>query len=60
MRSQLDACDPRLPGSGVFDIKTRATIAIRKDPYNHEVGYMPSAINDAFNLSLGQCRLQDS
>jgi len=47
MRSQLDAHDPRLPGSGVFDIKTRATIAIRKDPYNHEVSYLVSVKNDA-------------
>jgi len=43
MRSQLDACDPRLPGSGVFDIKTRATVAIRKDPFNHEVSYLAIA-----------------
>jgi hypothetical protein len=46
MRSQLDARDPRLPGSGVFDIKTRATIAIRKDPYNHEVSSLALATND--------------
>lgn len=47
MRSQLDAYDPRLPGNGVFDIKTRATMAIRKDPYNHEVSYLVSATNEA-------------
>lgn len=29
MRSQLDAYDPRLPGSGVFDLKTRAVLPIR-------------------------------
>lgn len=46
MRSQLDAHDPRLPGNGVFDIKTRATIAIRKDPYNHEVCYLAFTRND--------------
>jgi hypothetical protein len=46
MRSQLDARDPRLPGSGVFDIKTRATIAIRKDPFNHEVSFMAFATNN--------------
>ncbi|KAF2095236.1 Pet127-domain-containing protein [Rhizodiscina lignyota] len=28
-RSQLDAHDPRLPGTGVFDIKTRAVVSIR-------------------------------
>jgi hypothetical protein len=31
VRSQLDAHDPRLPGSGVFDIKTRAVAPIRLD-----------------------------
>lgn len=29
MRSQLDAYDPRLPGSGMFDLKTRAVVSIR-------------------------------
>lgn len=29
MRSQLDAHDPRLPGTGMFDIKTRAIASIR-------------------------------
>ncbi|KAK3378313.1 mitochondrial protein Pet127-domain-containing protein [Podospora didyma] len=29
MRSQLDAHDPRLPGTGMFDLKTRAVISIR-------------------------------
>ncbi|KAG8759509.1 hypothetical protein FRC14_005797 [Serendipita sp. 396] len=36
MRSQLDAHDPRLPGSGVFDIKSRAVVAIRYDPLNSQ------------------------
>lgn len=31
IRSQLDAYDPRLPGSGIFDLKTRAVVAIRHD-----------------------------
>ncbi len=31
MRSQLDARDPRLPGSGMFDLKTRAVVSIRMD-----------------------------
>jgi hypothetical protein len=31
MRSQLDAYDPRLPGTGMFDLKTRAVISIRMD-----------------------------
>ena len=34
IRSQLDAFDPKLPGSGIFDLKTRAVAAIRHDlPY---------------------------
>jgi hypothetical protein len=31
MRSQLDCKDERLPGTGVFDLKTRAVCAIRHD-----------------------------
>lgn len=31
MRSQLDCKDSRLPGTGVFDLKTRAVCAIRHD-----------------------------
>lgn len=37
MRSQLDCHDRRLPGTGVFDIKTRATISIRLDSLNYKV-----------------------
>lgn len=37
MRSQLDCWDPRLPGTGVFDIKTRAALAIRHDRANWKV-----------------------
>ncbi|KAF8964217.1 mitochondrial protein Pet127-domain-containing protein [Flammula alnicola] len=42
MRSQLDCQDKRLPGTGVFDIKTRACISIRMDILNYEenAGYM--------------------
>ena len=29
MRSQLDAYDPRLPGTGTFDLKTRAVLSVR-------------------------------
>ncbi|KAL7420472.1 hypothetical protein Q5752_004422 [Cryptotrichosporon argae] len=36
MRSQLDCVDARLPGSGVFDIKTRACFPIRHDRANYE------------------------
>ena len=41
MRSQLDAYDARLPGTGMFDLKTRAVISIRMDAKNYEdgVGY---------------------
>jgi hypothetical protein len=38
MRSQLDAYDPRLPGTGMFDLKTRAVVSIRMDAANHEKG----------------------
>ncbi|EGX94960.1 mitochondrial mRNA processing protein PET127, putative [Cordyceps militaris CM01] len=38
MRSQLDAHDPRLPGTGVFDLKTRAVVTIRMDVQGHEKG----------------------
>ena len=37
MRSQLDCHDNRLPGTGVFDIKTRACISLRMDILNYEV-----------------------
>ncbi|KDQ62374.1 hypothetical protein JAAARDRAFT_149198 [Jaapia argillacea MUCL 33604] len=42
MRSQLDCVDPRLPGTGVFDLKTRSAISIRMDTLNYEEssGYM--------------------
>ncbi|GJF00271.1 mitochondrial protein Pet127-domain-containing protein [Phanerochaete sordida] len=36
MRSQLDCQDPRLPGTGVFDIKTRACLPVRMDVINYE------------------------
>ncbi|KAH7229104.1 mitochondrial protein Pet127-domain-containing protein [Fusarium oxysporum] len=41
MRSQLDAYDPRLPGTGMFDLKTRAVVSIRMDVggYQKGVGY---------------------
>lgn len=31
VRSQLDAYDPRIPGTGMFDIKTRVVLPIRMD-----------------------------
>ncbi|QIW99539.1 hypothetical protein AMS68_005057 [Peltaster fructicola] len=41
MRSQLDAYDPRLPGNGTFDLKTRAVVSIRMDASDYEpmLGY---------------------
>lgn len=38
MRSQLDAYDPRLPGTGIYDLKTRAVVSIRSDARHHENG----------------------
>ena len=40
MRSQLDAHDPRLPGTGMFDLKTRAVVSVRHEQdYQHGTGY---------------------
>jgi len=41
MRSQLDAHDPRLPGTGMFDLKTRAVLSVRmrSKEYQDMVGY---------------------
>ncbi|WEW61980.1 hypothetical protein PRK78_007480 [Emydomyces testavorans] len=41
MRAQLDAYDPRLPGTGMFDLKTRAVVSIRMDAknFNRGLGY---------------------
>jgi hypothetical protein len=36
MRSQVDCNDARLPGTGVFDLKTRACVAVRMDLFNAE------------------------
>jgi Mitochondrial protein Pet127 len=38
MRSQLDAHDPRIPGTGMFDLKTRAVVSIRMDAQNYHNG----------------------
>ncbi|KAK3325753.1 mitochondrial protein Pet127-domain-containing protein [Apodospora peruviana] len=38
MRSQLDAYDPRIPGTGMFDLKTRAVVSIRMDARDHKKG----------------------
>lgn len=38
MRSQLDAYDSRLPGTGMFDLKTRSVLSIRMDVTNYKLG----------------------
>ncbi len=38
LRSQLDAHDPRLPGTGMFDLKTRAVVAVRMNSDSPEEG----------------------
>jgi hypothetical protein len=38
MRSQLDAFDSRLPGTGMFDLKTRAVVSIRMEPQSPHLG----------------------
>lgn len=38
LRSQLDAYDPRLPGTGMFDLKTRAVVSIRMEATEHTRG----------------------
>ncbi|KAK2809749.1 hypothetical protein FQN50_003594 [Emmonsiellopsis sp. PD_5] len=38
MRAQLDAYDPRLPGTGMFDLKTRAVCSIRMNVRRHDRG----------------------
>ncbi|KAK2748094.1 hypothetical protein FQN57_001217 [Myotisia sp. PD_48] len=38
MRSQLDAHDSRLPGTGMFDLKTRAVLSIRMNAKEPEEG----------------------
>lgn len=47
LRSQLDCQDNRLPGTGTFDIKTRACLPIRLDILNFEV----IILNDSFGRS---------
>jgi hypothetical protein len=38
LRSQLDAHDPRLPGTGMFDLKTRAVVGVRMALEEYEEG----------------------
>ncbi|SZF04169.1 unnamed protein product [Blumeria hordei] len=41
LRSQLDAYDSRLPGTGMFDLKTRCVVSVRMDvsEYENSKGY---------------------
>ncbi|CDO93914.1 unnamed protein product [Kluyveromyces dobzhanskii CBS 2104] len=50
LRSQLDAWDPKLPGTGVFDLKTRAVAAVRYDLFHVEnsENYTAYEINKRF------------
>ncbi|KAK6432542.1 hypothetical protein LTR95_011291 [Oleoguttula sp. CCFEE 5521] len=50
MRSQLDAYDPRLPGTGMFDLKTRAVLPIRMDAgdYKPMLGYELTSLQGEF------------
>jgi hypothetical protein len=62
MRSQLDCQDNRLPGTGVFDIKTRACISLRMDILNYEVApasYFIGTLCANYWLPTGKCRLFD-
>lgn len=49
MRSQIDCYDPRLPGTGVFDLKTRAVCAVR-----HDLDY--AQIHDGSNYQVTKIR----
>ncbi|KAK5166152.1 uncharacterized protein LTR77_008413 [Saxophila tyrrhenica] len=50
MRSQLDAYDPRLPGTGMFDLKTRAVVTVRMDTTDFEpmTGYQIHTLQGRF------------
>ncbi|GMM56217.1 Pet127 protein [Maudiozyma humilis] len=53
VRSQLDAYDPKLPGTGVFDLKTRAVSAIRHDlayveNNNNSTGYQIDKVHGQY------------
>lgn len=50
LRSQLDAQDDRLPGTGMFDIKTRAVLPVRMRSGDHEpmTGYEISQAQGQF------------
>ena len=51
MRSQLDCFDPRLPGNGTFDLKTRAACAIRYDQH-------PDSARTNYRISRSHGRIE--
>lgn len=57
MRSQLDCYDSRLPGTGVFDLKTRAAFPIRMDRLNFKVRTEINIFSFIFILDPGKCKL---
>ncbi len=59
MRSQLDCHDDRLPGTGVFDVKTRACLPIRLDILNFEVSISDGGFESNSRL-IGTLRLPNS
>ena len=50
MRSQLDAHDSRLPGTGMFDLKTRAVVSVRMkaDDFQPMTGYQIHTLQGRF------------
>lgn len=50
MRSQLDAYSPDLPGTGVFDLKTRAVCAVRYDLAHSDFHPTDYSITKQFGL----------
>lgn len=52
LRSQLDCYHPDLPGSGVFDIKTRACFPIRYDSANYLVSLYTLFFGDVVMLNI--------
>jgi hypothetical protein len=59
MRSQLDCHDDRLPGTGIFDVKTRACLPIRLDILNFEVPISNGGLESNSRL-IGTLKLPNS
>ena len=56
MRSQLDCYDSRLPGTGIFDIKTRAAFPIRLDIMNYQVLYIYLFAHESYGTNARPLR----